>query len=513
MATIQDTPVESGCCADLRAPWTHRVAIYMNALAVCCVAMGSLTDLGGSASTDSVHPVGTGPVSQLGEIAGFEYSLFRYCVHLRAAAYGGEVTRICLGYDHEFAVAVNTTTGPRVRTRDGCDQFESVDLCQSVSTTTALLFAFVFVGCIALVVPEKARLFVGLATLQAGLGAAALGDSNSVIGELNAQDEVLELEWGPGAFWCLGGTLAAATAAALAALPFCTPRSDDALEMVVSDVAGSAVPPSPNGETITHDQKPSSGPAAEADIEGLAAESATARTRLADYTAFVSDAVGVPGRTATLCGLVAWIVLIAMLLHREWLYTDRAPTGSGPLAQLAAVPKMSFGAFEYCLDRPGAVSPTMTRDAFVACFGYHDTLTLVAFPANASSAAATTVLVEGTMCDLLSDARFCSLKWRVGLALVLAIVVVWCGLGVPDLTYAQSSCTFAGAACGCAATILLSALRDDANDKIDPVFKYGDALSLGVVATLFGMGAAALGAADFLVVGYGHFESAPCLRE
>lgn len=46
----------------------------MQALAVGAATIGALLNLGETRDTSTVHAIGTGPVSQLGEVAGLDYS-------------------------------------------------------------------------------------------------------------------------------------------------------------------------------------------------------------------------------------------------------------------------------------------------------------------------------------------------------------------------------------------------------------------------------------------------------
>eukprot|EP00037_Helgoeca_nana_P019982 m.197049 g.197049 ORF g.197049 m.197049 type:complete len:487 (+) comp25077_c0_seq6:737-2197(+) len=484
---------DNGRCTDMRAPWMHRAAIYVQALAVGAAVFGALQNLGDTQDTAKVHSVGSGSVSQLGEVVGLEYSLWQYCVTMQALSYGNHTTRICLAYDDKFTLVRNGSAGMQTLTdRDGCDQFESAELCQSRSLATVLLFAFICVGSVALVVPERSAVFLGLTVLCAALGMAVVGKTDSTIASLNADDAAASMEWGSGLVWCLCAALLAALATVLAAVPrLCSERSEAAdldLHVSVTRIAQNK----PDPETTIK---------------------ASAGSRLAEYRSFASSAVGIPGRTGTVCGLVMWMLLAATLMESDWVRVDEAPSASSPLGQLASVPKAIFGGLGYCLERPGTVSPTMTRDTFKACFGYGDALTLVDTALNTSTGASTTVIVQGDMCDLLGDANFCALKWQTSLALVLGIVVTWCGLGVPELTYVQASCTFVGATCGCAAAVLLAAMRNEANDKIGNIFDTGVALSMAAIAVCFGMGGVALGVLDYWLVGRYTLNSAPCVKQ
>jgi hypothetical protein len=52
----------------------YSAAIYVQALAVGAAVFGALQNLGDTQDTAKVHSVGTGSVSQLGEVVGLEYS-------------------------------------------------------------------------------------------------------------------------------------------------------------------------------------------------------------------------------------------------------------------------------------------------------------------------------------------------------------------------------------------------------------------------------------------------------
>lgn len=329
-------------------------------------------------------------------------------------------------------------------------------------------------------VPDATPVFAGLATLTALLGAWAVAEADSAIGSLNANDPVANVEWGPGLLWCLAATLLAAAAAMLAILPYCGAHAE-AADFVASGKEG----PEP---IVRRDR----------------------RTVLAEYRAFSWAAVGIPGRVGTLCGLITWFLLMATINKTDWVRLDRAPSAASNLGQLASVTDIKYGAFEYCLERAGSVSDTMVRGEFVACFGYSDHLILVGAVSNVT-AGASTVIVQGNMCDLLSEADFCGLKWQSSMALVLGIVAVWCGAGIPELTYIQPCWTCVAAVCSCAAAVLIGAMRNEANDKVDSVFETGEALGLVVIAVCFGMGGAVLGLMDFWLTGRHEYRSAPCV--
>lgn len=362
---------------------------------------------------------------------------------MRAEAYGNAVTRICLDYDKTITVMPNSnssvmTTAPAPLTateQNGCDHFESSDVCKRRSTTTALLFAAIIVGAVALVMPDYTTIFVALTLLASVVSAAAVGVVTTTLDALNDMDSAANLVWGPGLWWCLAAVLLDAVASALACWAHCIPpHGQDQDDVVVVNPHGGQ-----GGGGLTHDSHPERDPiglAGMATVE-LQSKATPEPSPLARYRDFVGLAVGVPGRAAALCAVIAWVLVIAVLLDGDWIRATTEPAATSPLGQLASVPSMRFGSFEYCLERSGRLSPRVTLEDFHACFTYSDMLTLVVTGTNSSSSSATTISVQGNMCDLLDDADFCTLKWRASLALVLGIVAAGLGSMAPELSYVQ----------------------------------------------------------------------------